>query len=149
MKWVKDSSLESECSYTNNILALYLKTKGDFILVSCCFLLHFFFNPRVTKMVIVIVPCTVVTCELSDAGVWHSPGKPRLLSYFNFSTLSSLSHLWLNAMRLLIDFESQRNLLKLKQLLWNSATCFCYLQMSIACVLYLQEKTPRHSLRMA
>ncbi len=34
MKWVKDSLLEVECSYTNNILALYLKTKGDFILVS-------------------------------------------------------------------------------------------------------------------
>lgn len=33
LKWTNDSSLVLECSYTDNIIALYLKTKGDFILV--------------------------------------------------------------------------------------------------------------------
>ena len=28
-----DGALKEECAYKNNILALYLKTKGDFILV--------------------------------------------------------------------------------------------------------------------
>ena len=33
-QWAGECELEEECSYCNNILAIYLKTKGDFILVS-------------------------------------------------------------------------------------------------------------------
>ena len=33
-RWVGECELEEECSYCNNILAIYLKNKGDFILVS-------------------------------------------------------------------------------------------------------------------
>ena len=32
-EWTGDKELRVECSYFNNIIALYLKTKGDFILV--------------------------------------------------------------------------------------------------------------------
>ncbi len=32
-EWTADKELRVECSYFNNIIALYLKTKGDFILV--------------------------------------------------------------------------------------------------------------------
>lgn len=32
-EWTSDKDLRLECSHFNNILALYLKTKGDFILV--------------------------------------------------------------------------------------------------------------------
>ena len=32
-EWTADKELRLECSYFNNILALYLKTNGDFILV--------------------------------------------------------------------------------------------------------------------
>lgn len=32
-EWTADKELHNECSYFNNIIALYLKTKGDFILV--------------------------------------------------------------------------------------------------------------------
>ncbi|KAK2168127.1 hypothetical protein LSH36_20g08004 [Paralvinella palmiformis] len=32
-EWTTDKELRGECSYFNNIVALYLKTKGDFILV--------------------------------------------------------------------------------------------------------------------
>ena len=42
LSWNEDQSvLEEECDYHNNILSLFLKTKGDFILV-CCMLLFFF-----------------------------------------------------------------------------------------------------------
>lgn len=33
-EWTSDKELRVECSFLNNILALYLKSKGDFILVS-------------------------------------------------------------------------------------------------------------------
>ena len=33
----EQSALVEECSYQNNILSLFLKTKGDFILVSCSY----------------------------------------------------------------------------------------------------------------
>ena len=33
-EWTADKELRVECSFLNNILALYLKSKGDFILVS-------------------------------------------------------------------------------------------------------------------
>lgn len=32
-EWTKDRELQNECSYFNTIIALYLKTKGDFVLV--------------------------------------------------------------------------------------------------------------------
>jgi DNA damage-binding protein 1 len=32
-EWTAEKELRLECSYFNNIIALYLKTKGDFILV--------------------------------------------------------------------------------------------------------------------
>lgn len=32
-EWTKERELQNECSYFNTIMALYLKTKGDFILV--------------------------------------------------------------------------------------------------------------------
>ena len=32
-EWTTEKELRVECSYFNNIIALYLKTKGDFILV--------------------------------------------------------------------------------------------------------------------
>ena len=32
-EWTGDKELRVECSYFKNIIALYLKTKGDFILV--------------------------------------------------------------------------------------------------------------------
>ena len=32
-EWTADKELRLECSYFNNIIALYLKTRGDFILV--------------------------------------------------------------------------------------------------------------------
>lgn len=32
-EWTKDRELQNECSYFNTIIALYLKTKGDFILI--------------------------------------------------------------------------------------------------------------------
>lgn len=32
-EWTNDKDLRLECSHFNNIIALYLKTKGDFILV--------------------------------------------------------------------------------------------------------------------
>ena len=37
-EWTADKELRSECHFLNNILALYLKSKGDFILVSVAFL---------------------------------------------------------------------------------------------------------------
>ena len=41
MAWNDEqSALVEECNYQNNILSLFLKTKGDFILV-CCYLLLF------------------------------------------------------------------------------------------------------------
>ena len=33
-EWMPDKELRVECSFLNNIVALYLKSKGDFILVS-------------------------------------------------------------------------------------------------------------------
>ena len=35
-QWTGEGELAEECSYSNNILAIYLKTKGDFILVCVC-----------------------------------------------------------------------------------------------------------------
>jgi DNA damage-binding protein 1 len=32
-EWTAEKELRLECSHFNNIIALYLKTKGDFILV--------------------------------------------------------------------------------------------------------------------
>ena len=32
-EWTADKELRLECSYFNNIIALYLKTRGDFILI--------------------------------------------------------------------------------------------------------------------
>lgn len=32
-EWTPERELHNECSYFNNIIALFLKTKGDFILV--------------------------------------------------------------------------------------------------------------------
>ena len=32
-EWTSDKELRVECSHLNNIVALYLKTKGDFVLV--------------------------------------------------------------------------------------------------------------------
>lgn len=32
-EWTAEKELRTECSHYNNIMALYLKTKGDFILV--------------------------------------------------------------------------------------------------------------------
>lgn len=32
-EWTAEKELRLECNYFNNIVALYLKTKGDFILV--------------------------------------------------------------------------------------------------------------------
>jgi len=32
-EWTAEKELRIECSYFNNIVALYMKTKGDFILV--------------------------------------------------------------------------------------------------------------------
>jgi DNA damage-binding protein 1 len=32
-EWTSDKELRVECSHLNNIIALYLKTKGDFVLV--------------------------------------------------------------------------------------------------------------------
>lgn len=36
-EWTADKELRVECSFLNNILALYLKSKGDFILVCVAF----------------------------------------------------------------------------------------------------------------
>ena len=33
LEWTPEKELRIECSYFNNIIALYLKTKGDFVLV--------------------------------------------------------------------------------------------------------------------
>ena len=33
-EWTSESELKVECSFHNTVLALYLKCKGDFILVS-------------------------------------------------------------------------------------------------------------------
>ena len=33
-EWTSEKELRLECSYFNNILALYLKSKGDFVLVA-------------------------------------------------------------------------------------------------------------------
>lgn len=38
-EWTADKELRLECQFLNNILALFLKSKGDFILVSVLFLL--------------------------------------------------------------------------------------------------------------
>ena len=36
-EWTADKELRLECQFLNNILALFLKSKGDFILVSVLF----------------------------------------------------------------------------------------------------------------
>jgi len=33
LNWTEEGELQEECSFTNSILALFVKTKGDFILV--------------------------------------------------------------------------------------------------------------------
>ena len=39
-EWSAEGELKGECSYHNNVLALYLKSKGDFVLVGIFYYLR-------------------------------------------------------------------------------------------------------------
>jgi hypothetical protein len=86
-EWTAEKELRVECSYFNNIIALYLKTKGDFIFVgdlmrSVTLLLY---KPMEgTFEEVCIEEFTFIFCQY-DLSVGKSKfGTPSLLGTFHY-----------------------------------------------------------------